>query len=61
MNEKQLTDKVKIMGPDVAIWSIAETSWVVNTRNELATEVKAFDIHAYPNNDDVHTTSFYSY
>lgn len=58
MNEKQLTDKVKIMGPDVAIWSIAETSWVVNTRNELAEEVKAFDIHAYPNNDDVHTTSF---
>lgn len=58
MEEKKLNDAVKIMGPDVAIWNIAETSWVLNTRNELGTEVKAFDIHAYPGNEDVRTTAF---
>lgn len=58
LGEKKLNELVTIMGPDVAIWSLAETSWVINTRNELGAEVKAFDIHAYPSHEDVRTTSF---
>jgi hypothetical protein len=58
LEEKSLTDKVKIMGPDVAVWSISETPWVINTRNELGNEVKAFDIHSYPTNEDVYSTTF---
>lgn len=58
MEEKGLLDQVDIMGPDAAVWSINETSWMTNTRNDLHETVTAYDIHTYPDDVDVSSTAF---
>ena len=49
---------VKIMGPDVAVWSTNETSWVLNAKRNMPDEVQAYDVHAYPTDVFVHSTDF---
>jgi hypothetical protein len=49
---------VRIMGPDVAVWSTSETGWVTNAKRNLPDEVQAYDVHAYPTDVFVHSTDF---
>lgn len=58
MERKGLNDMVEIMGPDVAIWTISETVWMSNTKNLLHDQVRAYDIHTYPDDKTVYTTEF---
>lgn len=60
MEEKGLNDKVSIMGPDAAVWSIHETGWMSNTKRDLSDEVQAYDIHTYPDEKTVSSTAFYN-
>lgn len=57
MTAKGLSN-VKIMGPDVAVWSTNETGWVVNAKRNMPDEVQAYDVHAYPTDVFVHSTDF---
>lgn len=56
--EKGLLNKVQLIGPDAAVWTIAETAWMSNTKNELHEEVTAYDIHTYPDDQTVYSTRF---
>lgn len=58
LGEKGLLEYVDIMGPDVAIWTISETAWMSNTRNQMHNEVTAYDIHTYPDDQTVYSTEF---
>lgn len=58
MSEKGLTDQVSIIGPDVAVWNTGLTSWVTNTHYDLGDKVGAYDIHTYPDQDEVRDGSY---
>jgi len=51
--EKGIASRIKIIGPDIAIWDANLTSWVVNTNFDLGDKVGAYDIHIYPSETDV--------
>lgn len=53
-----IEEKVEIMGPDAAVWTSSDLSWVSNCVTELSEQIGAFDIHTYPDEDDVRTTSY---
>lgn len=58
--ELGLTSKVEIMGPDIAVWTSDNISWFTNIKSSLSTQIGAYDIHTYPDEDDVRTTSYTS-
>ncbi len=51
--EKGIASKIKIIGPDIAIWDANLTSWVTNTNFDLGDKVGAYDIHTYPAETEV--------
>lgn len=60
MQDSGLLGKVRIMGPDVAVWTISDTPWMSDTKNNLHDEVTAYDIHTYPDDKTVCSTEFSS-
>lgn len=56
--EKGLDSKVKLVGPDVAVWSTNLVSWVSNTSADLGGKMGAYDIHTYPNEAEVRDGSY---
>ena len=58
IEEKGLKDYVEIMGPDVAIWDLNHISWMTGTKRDLHDEVRAYDIHLYPDDKTVYTAAF---
>ncbi len=58
MQSKGLDQFVQLIGPDIAIWDVNSTSWVSNTQIDLGTKVGAFDIHTYPDQDEVRDESY---
>ena len=48
LTEKGLINKIKIIGPDIAIWDTNLTSWVSNANFDLGAKIGAYDIHTYP-------------
>lgn len=57
-DELGLSSKVEIMGPDVAVWTSAQIPWFTTIKSSMSNQVGAYDIHTYPNEDDVRTTSY---
>ncbi len=53
-----VTSDLSLMGPDVAVWTSDEVPWITAAANNLGNEIGAFDIHVYPNENDVRETSF---
>ena len=53
-----LSSKIKLIGPDVAVWNANLTSWVTNTSVDLAGKVEVFDIHTYPKETEVRDGSY---
>ncbi|MFI3262105.1 MAG: cellulase family glycosylhydrolase [Rikenellaceae bacterium] len=53
-----LTNKVQIMGPDVAVWTGDDMAWLSNSMAELSDEIGSYDIHTYPDETAVRTTSY---
>jgi hypothetical protein len=45
---RKLTDDVKIIGPDIAIWDTKETWWIDSCSTHLSKEIGLYDIHTYP-------------
>lgn len=43
-----LSQKLELIGPDVAIWDTDLTWWVSNTYNDMDAMIGAYDIHTYP-------------
>jgi len=58
MVEKGIDSKVKLIGPDVAVWSTNLISWVNNTSTDLGSKIGAFDIHTYPKETEVRDGSY---
>lgn len=50
---KGIDSKIKIIGPDVAVWDANLTSWVTNANTDLGDKIGACDIHTYPTEIDV--------
>ena len=58
LTEKELDSSVKVLGPDVAVWTKALTSWIYNTKSDLSAEIGAYDIHTYPTETTVRDGSY---
>ncbi|MGE0078019.1 MAG: hypothetical protein AB7S48_09185 [Bacteroidales bacterium] len=56
---KNIDSKIKIIGPDVAVWSTNLISWITNTNYELGDKVGAYDIHTYPTETEVRTGTYF--
>lgn len=48
-----LNKKLSIIGPDVAIWTKAETNWISRCSAGLKDEIGLYDIHTYPSKSTV--------
>ena len=55
-----IENSVEIMGPDVAVWTSSDAPWLTNSKKDLSKQLGAFDIHTYPNENDVRSTSYSS-
>lgn len=58
LTEKGINTKIKMIGPDIAIWDAYLTSWVSNTNTDLGAKIGAFDIHTYPKETEVRDFSY---
>lgn len=56
---KGIDSKVKIIGPDIAVWGTNLISWVLNTTSDLSDQVGACDIHTYPKETEVRDGSYF--
>ncbi|TRX59958.1 hypothetical protein FNH22_07850 [Fulvivirga sp. M361] len=48
LEERGLTDKLSIAGPDIAIWDTNFTNWITDTERDLGDQTGLYDIHTYP-------------
>jgi hypothetical protein len=55
---KGIASKIKLIGPDVAVWSTNLTSWVQNASVDLGEKIGAYDIHTYPKETEVRDGSY---
>ncbi len=53
-----LTNKLSIVGPDVAIWDKNDVPWVTNSASELGDKIGLYDIHTYPGQTEVRNHSY---
>jgi hypothetical protein len=53
MKRLDLTGKVGIVGPDIAIWGTGESWWIDSCATQLGEVVQLYDIHTYPSKSTV--------
>jgi hypothetical protein len=53
-----LSESVKLVGPDVAVWDAGLTSWVTNTASDMGDIVDLYDIHTYPGQSFVRSNDY---
>ncbi|MCX2837862.1 hypothetical protein OQ279_06815 [Salinimicrobium sp. MT39] len=58
LESRGLTNKVSIMGPDIAIWDTDETDWISRTERDLGEAVGLYDIHTYPSKSTVNSGEY---
>jgi len=58
LQNRDLTGKVSIMGPDIAIWDSKETNWITRTHQDLGNAVGLYDIHTYPSKVTVNSGEY---
>jgi len=58
MKNQNLTEKVKIVGPDIAIWDTKETWWIDSCSTHLSKEIGLYDIHTYPSKITVNSGKY---
>jgi hypothetical protein len=58
LSGKGIAEKVKLIGPDIAIWNTNYTDWIVNTRSDLGQRIGTYDIHTYPAETEVREGSY---
>jgi hypothetical protein len=58
MEEKGLHQRVKLVGPDIAVWTTGLTSWVRHTHADLGSLIGLYDIHTYPRETEVRDGSY---
>lgn len=58
LKENKLTDKLQIIGPDVAIWSTHESWWTDSCATHLNNEIGLYDIHTYPSKSTVNSGAY---
>jgi hypothetical protein len=56
---KGLESKIKITGPDIAVWNTASTYWITDTYYDLGSCLGAYDIHTYPTETEVRNGDFF--
>ncbi|MDE7346130.1 MAG: hypothetical protein K2N48_05270 [Muribaculaceae bacterium] len=59
MKREGIASKVRLIGPDAAIWTKDETWWVERSANELGDMIGLYDIHTYPSRYTVSTNQYY--
>lgn len=60
MEERGLSAKVQLLGPDAAVWTTAHLPWIQNSVRDLDHKLGAYDIHTYPTDDEVHSDFYMS-
>jgi hypothetical protein len=58
LEEKGVTQLVKLTGPDIAIWNTASTYWISDTYSTIGKFIEAYDIHTYPTETEVRTGDY---
>ena len=50
--------RVRLVAPDAAVWTTAETGWVSDSRRDLGEAVGLYDIHTYPSKVQINTGEY---
>ena len=58
MKKYNLTDKVQVIGPDIAIWTTKETWWIDSCKTDLKDIIGLYDIHTYPSKSTVNSGDY---
>ncbi len=58
LDRLKLSSKVKIMAPDIAIWTTEETEWVSRSAVDLKGAIGLYDIHTYPSKITVNSGEY---
>lgn len=53
-----LSDRVMLVGPDVAVWTTAEMHWVSRAAGDLGDAIGLYDIHTYPSKAEINTGEY---
>lgn len=59
MERQGIASKIRLIGPDAAIWTKDETWWVERSASELGDMIGLYDIHTYPSKYTVSTNQYY--
>jgi len=60
LEKEGIASKIKIIGPDVAVWDTNLLNWVGNTSARLDKQVGIYDIHTYPDETAVRDGETYA-
>ncbi|MDO5988403.1 hypothetical protein Q4Q39_13405 [Flavivirga amylovorans] len=58
MVDAGLDSKVKLAGPDIAIFNDNDVSWISNTETDLGNKIDLYDIHTYPSKGSLFSGEF---
>ncbi|MCC8153312.1 MAG: hypothetical protein LIP01_03310 [Tannerellaceae bacterium] len=58
LHNLQLTEHIRVVGPDAAIWDAKEAWWVENCAVELGEQIGLYDIHTYPSKSTVNSGEY---
>lgn len=53
-----VAERVKLVAPDAAVWTPAETDWVSRSVGDLGAAVGLYDIHTYPSKVQINTGEY---
>jgi len=56
--DKGIASRIKMLGPDIAIWNSSQTHWISEARFDIGTILGAYDIHTYPTETDTRDGSY---
>jgi hypothetical protein len=59
MERQGIASRVRLIGPDAAIWTKEDTWWVERSVSELGNMIGLYDIHTYPSKYTVGTNRYY--
>lgn len=58
LRRRGMGGRVRLVAPDAAVWTTAETDWVSGSRRDLDDAVGLYDIHTYPSKAQINSGEY---
>ncbi|MFO7368964.1 MAG: hypothetical protein R6X09_01700 [Bacteroidales bacterium] len=56
---KGIDTRIKLAGPDIAVWNADQCEWISHTRFDLDAQISTYDMHTYPSETEVRDGSYF--